>query len=153
MARFAAARLGGTSRARTSGVSEGWLDGSSRKYQNQTAVQARVTATRTRKAARQEETAIRPTTIRDVAALPTREKAWVTPWAKPQRPRGVQADMARVAVGKPKPSPIPSSSRARNSETKPVARPTRAVAKQTTKAQSPSAPRGPSLSPTAPPNG
>src|ERR1700750_1820809 len=115
-----APRVGGASRARTSGVIEGWPAGSSRKYQNQTAAQVKVTATRTKKAARQEEIAIRPTTISEVAALPTREKAWVTPWAKPQRPCGVQADMARVAVGKPNPSPIPSSSRARNTDTMPV---------------------------------
>src|SRR3954453_16029692 len=91
----------GASRARSSDVIAGWLRGSSRKYHSHTAAQTRVAAASTKKAARQEKMAIRPTTISDVAALPTREKAWVMPWAKPHRPRGVQVDMAPVSVGKP----------------------------------------------------
>ena len=62
-------------------------------------------------------------------------------------------DMARVAVGKPNPSPMPSNSRARNSDAMPVARPIQAVATQITRAQRPSVTRGPNLSPTAPPKG
>jgi len=50
-----------------------------------------------------------PETISAVDQLPTREKVCVIPCAKAHRPIGVQTDMARVAVGKAAPSPIPSS--------------------------------------------
>ena len=78
-----AARAEGASRAAISGVMDGWLRGSSRKYHSHMTTQIRVAAPSTKKETRQDDTAIRPTTIRDVAALPTREKVWVMPWAKP----------------------------------------------------------------------
>ena len=42
------------------------------------------------------------------------QKEWVMPWAKPQLRSGVHTAMARVAVGKVAPSPMPSASRAAN---------------------------------------
>src|SRR5271167_1181108 len=85
--------------ASASAVIAGCSRGSSRKYQSHIASQTSVAATSTKKAARQEKAVIRPATISAVAALPIREKVWVMPCANPQRPRGVQADIARVAAG------------------------------------------------------
>src|SRR5262245_4890900 len=72
-----------------------------------------------------------------VIALPMRANAWVMPWAKPQRASGVHTDMARVAVGNVAPSPIPSASRAANSEASPPTAPVAAVAAHTISPQTP----------------
>src|SRR5262249_43976129 len=49
-----------------------------------------------------------------VAALPIRADEWVIPWAKPQLCSGTPTAIARVAVGKVAPSPMPRASRAAN---------------------------------------
>src|ERR1044071_8065656 len=89
---FAVLRARGVSRARTWGVTDRWVPRSSRKYQNHKTAHASVIGTSRKKAARQPNIAISPATISAVAALPTREKVWVMPCAKPQRVFGVQAD-------------------------------------------------------------
>jgi hypothetical protein len=69
-------------------------------------------------------------------------------WAKPQLASGVQVAMARVAVGKVAPSPMPSASRAANRLAKP---PVAAVATTTMMPEIPSVARAPNLSPSQPP--
>ena len=72
---------------------------------------------------RQERSAISPETTSAVDQWPTREKVCVIPCAKAHRPIGVHTDMARVAVGKAAPSPMPSSIRARNNDASPPTAP------------------------------
>ena len=100
----------------------------------QDTTQTRLIAPRTKKAPRQLRRIISQTTRGGVMALPARAKAWVTPWAKPRRSLATQYCIARVAVGKVAPSPMPRSSRARKSETRPPARPVRTVATAQTSA-------------------
>jgi hypothetical protein len=59
--------------------------------------------------------------------LPIRENEWVTPCAKPHCPRGIQAAIARVAVGNAAPSPKPKASRTRTSAVSPPTAPVSAV--------------------------
>ena len=66
--------------------------------------------------------------IGGVIAFPSRANECVMPWANPQFRSGVQTDMARVAVGKVAPSPMPSISRAANRLARPPTRPVAAVA-------------------------
>ena len=73
------------------------------------------------------------------------------PCAKPQLASGVQIAMARVAVGKAAPSPIPSASRAANNEASPPTAPVVAVAAQTISPQTPRVARAPNVSPSQPP--
>jgi hypothetical protein len=51
-----------------------------------------------------------------VSALPSRENAWVMPWANPRRCDSTQYCMALVAVGSVAPTPKPRRMRAKNSE-------------------------------------
>src|SRR5215475_5588880 len=79
---------------------DGWSRGLSRKYEIQANSQIRLTTPRITKDVRH-DTIPRSAAINGgVSALPMRPKACVMPCAKPQRPGGVQLDMARVAVGK-----------------------------------------------------
>ncbi len=125
--------------------------GSSRKYQNQTKTQVRLTTPMMMKAARQLSSTISQATSGGVTALPKRAKECVSPWAKPRRPAGVQYCMARVAVGNVAPSPKPSRTRHRKSETMPLANPVRMVATAQMRPQANNVRRGPKRSPTQPP--
>ena len=62
-----------------------------------------------------------------VTALPNRAKACVIPCAQPRWSGRIQFARARVAVGKAGPSPIPSTSRAQNSDTRPPTSPVQTV--------------------------
>ncbi len=86
-----------------------------------------------------------------VNALPIRENEWVMPCAKPHCPGGIQAAIARVAVGNAAPSPKPKASRTRTSAVSPPTAPVSAVERQTTNPDTPSVKRGPNLSPSHPP--
>src|SRR5438270_13087133 len=77
---------------------------------------------------RQPDQAMRATTNGGATALPMRANECVMPWAYPRFAAGTQFDMARVAVGKVAPSPIPRSTRAEKSDHRPVAAPVRIVA-------------------------
>ena len=86
-----------------------------------------------------------------VAALPSRAKAWVRPWAKPRLLAGVQYCIARVAVGKVAPSPKPSATRAMNNVSRLVTKPVAIVETAQIKPHQNKVLRGPKRSPTQPP--
>src|SRR5438270_12251087 len=87
-----------------------------------------LTRPRATKEPRQPKAPIKRTTRGGDMALPKRAKEWVMPCAKPRLPGAVQLAIARVAVGKVAPSPIPSSTRAAKSDQKFHTAPVRMVA-------------------------
>ena len=130
---------------------EGWPRGSSRKYQIQPDSHSRLTAPKITNDARQLVNSSRPAMIGGAAALPIRPKECTRPCANPQLLCGVQLAMARVAVGKPAPSPNPSARRNPISEAMPVAPPISMVEVPMMAQQMDSVRRGPSRSPIQPP--
>src|ERR1700736_489938 len=139
-------RLRTGSVASSSAVSGGAV-GTSRKYHNQTKTQIRLRSARTTNAPRH-DTSPTSTAVRGgVTAFPIRADEWVMPWAKPQLRSGTHAAIARVAVGKVAPSPIPSASLAANKLASPPTAPVAAVAAHTISPLKNSVQRGPNLSP------
>src|SRR5581483_2570892 len=100
---------------------------------------------------RQVRHAISPTTSGGANAFPMRAKECVMPCAKPRFAAGVQFDIARVAVGKVAPSPIPRRSRAAKSDQRPPTNPVRMVEPAQIKPERVSVLRGPNLSAMKPP--
>src|SRR5579872_2480333 len=90
-------------------------------------------------------------TINAVAQFPRRDEVWVIPCANAQRDLGVHSDIARVAVGNAAPSPMPSATRERNSDSNPPAAPVQTVANATAMDAAASVSLGPNLSPNIPP--
>ena len=145
------ALAGTASPSRSASVTLGWVRGSSRKNQIQTAIQIRLAAPSATNEPRHDTTKINEAINGGVSALPIRDAEWVMPWAKPHRVAGSQVAIARVAVGNAAPSPKPSARRTRNREVSPPTAPVSAVDMQTISAEAPSVRRGPSLSPSQPP--
>src|ERR1700751_6264107 len=113
--------------ASSSAVSGG-LAGTSRKYHNQKRTQIRLKSASTTNAPRQDTIPINKAIRGGVAVLPIRADEWVVPWEEPQLRSGTQTALARVAVGKAAPSPIPRASRAANRLASPPTAPAAAVA-------------------------
>src|SRR6059036_382235 len=129
----------------------GWLAGTSRKYQYQTNTHARLAKPNATNEPRHVTRAISHATIGGVTALPNRANAWVMPCAKPRRPGGVHACIARGATGKVAPSPTPSRSRARNRVVRLPTSPVRIVAVAQIRPQRNKVDLGPNRSPIQPP--
>src|SRR5277367_380865 len=125
-----AARLRAESAASSSDVSGGAV-GTSRKFHHQIKTQIRLKAARTTNAPRHDTSETSKAIKGGVTALPIRADEWVMPCAKPQLRSGTHTAIARVAVGKVAPSPIPSASRAANRLASPPTAPVAAVAAQT----------------------
>ena len=125
--------------------------GSLRKNQAHATGQSSVAAPRMANEPRQDENVRSPAINAGVTALPIRENEWTIPCAKPQFPRAVQLAMARVAVGKPAPSPNPKARRTANSDATPLTAPVSTVDSATIPQQSDSVRRAPRRSPTQPP--
>src|SRR5262245_19230583 len=143
---LAVPRLRVGSVASSSAVSGG-VAGTSRKYHNQTRTQIRLNSASTTNAPRQDTIQVNKAIRGGVAALPIRADEWVIPWAKPQLRSGTQTAMARVAVGKVAPSPMPRAGRAANRLASPPIAPVAAVAAHTIRPLTQSVRRAPNLSP------
>src|SRR6202051_4412293 len=106
-------------RVASSSAVSGGAAGTARKYQDQTRTQIRLNAASTTNEPRQDTSSTSIAIRGGVIALPIRANEWVIPWAKPQLRSGVHTAIARVAVGKVAPSPLPSASGAGNRLTSP----------------------------------
>src|SRR5262245_64550811 len=113
--------------------------------------ESRLTKPSTTNEPRQVSHAISAASSGGVIELPSREKAWVSPCAKPRLLSGVQYCIARVAVGKVAPSPKPSAKRARNSIGRLLTKPVAMVDSAQIMPHQNSVLRGPKVSPTQPP--
>src|SRR6266404_6944245 len=119
--------------------------GTSRKYHNHTNTQTRLKSARTTNAPRHDTSPTSKAIRGGVTAFPIRANECVMPWAKPQLRSGTHAAIARVAVGKVAPSPIPRKSRAANRLASPPTAPVAAVAAHTIRPLTKSVRRAPNF--------
>ena len=129
----------------SAGVIPGCSAGLSRKYQPHRIAQPKLAIPRTTNDPRQATNRINQATSGGVTIFPTRAAECVIPCANARLPSGIQADIARVAVGKAD-TPMPSNTRPNTIEDMLPARPINTVAADQITAQTVSATRGPTRS-------
>src|SRR5438270_2627870 len=126
----------------SAGVIPGCSAGLSRKYQPHRIAQPKLAIPRTTNDPRQATNRINQATSGGVSIFPTRAAEFVIPCANARLPSGIQADIARVAVGKAE-TPMPSITGPNTIADIPLAKPMNTVAADQITAQTVNARRGP----------